>query len=70
MILIATSGYAYKDWKGRFYPDDIKDTDMLSFYSRTFPFTEVNSSYYSMPKSYMFYHMIKKTPDGFLFFCS
>ena len=67
MILVATSGYAYKDWKGRFYPEDIKDKDMLPFYSRNFPFTEVNSSYYSMPNSYMFYHMIKKTPDGFLF---
>jgi uncharacterized protein YecE (DUF72 family) len=67
MIFIATSGYAYKDWKGRFYPEDLKDKDMLSFYSRTFSFTEVNSSYYRMPNSYMFYHMIKKTPDGFLF---
>jgi uncharacterized protein YecE (DUF72 family) len=23
MIFIATSGYAYKDWKGRFYPEDL-----------------------------------------------
>ncbi|HHX22944.1 MAG: DUF72 domain-containing protein [Tepidanaerobacteraceae bacterium] len=67
MILIATSGYAYKDWKGPFYPEDIKDKDMLSFYSRFFPFTEINSSYYSMPNSYMFYHMMRKTPNDFLF---
>jgi uncharacterized protein YecE (DUF72 family) len=67
LILIATSGYAYKDWKGKFYPQDIKDKDMLSFYSKVFPFTEVNSSYYSMPTAYMFYRMAKKTPEGFLF---
>lgn len=67
MILIATSGYAYKDWKGRFYPQDIKDKDMLAYYSKTFPFTEVNSTYYKMPSPYMFYHMIKKTPEGFMF---
>ena len=30
MIYIATSGYAYKDWKGRFILR-IKDKDMLSF---------------------------------------
>ncbi|MDK2878543.1 MAG: hypothetical protein PWR06_1259 [Thermoanaerobacteraceae bacterium] len=67
LILIATSGYAYKDWKGKFYPEDIKEKDMLAFYSKVFPFTEVNSSYYSMPSSYMFYHMMKKTPEGFVF---
>lgn len=67
MILIATSGYAYKDWKGKFYPEDIKEKDMLAFYSKVFPFTEVNSSYYSMPNGYMFYHMMKKTPEGFIF---
>lgn len=67
MILIATSGYAYKDWKGKFYPEDIKEKDMLGFYSKVFPFTEVNSSYYTMPTSYMFYHMMKKTPEKFIF---
>ncbi|ADL07241.1 protein of unknown function DUF72 [Thermosediminibacter oceani DSM 16646] len=67
MILVATSGYAYKDWKGRFYPENMKDGDMLAFYSREFPFTEVNSSYYSMPTPYMFYHMMKKTPGNFIF---
>lgn len=67
MILIATSGYAYKDWKGKFYPSDLKDKDMLSFYSKIFPFTEINSTYYKMPNPYIFYNMIKKTPDGFKF---
>jgi len=67
LILIATSGYAYKDWKGKFYPEDIKERDMLGFYGKVFPFTEVNSSYYSMPNGYMFYHMMKKTPKDFIF---
>ncbi|KYO66481.1 DUF72 domain-containing protein [Thermovenabulum gondwanense] len=67
MIKIATSGYAYKDWIGKFYPEGIKEKDMLSYYSREFPFTEVNSTYYSMPSPYMFYHMLRKTPESFIF---
>lgn len=67
LILVATSGYSYRDWKGKFYPEDIKESDMLSFYSREFPFTEVNSTYYSLPSPYMIYHMMKKTPENFLF---
>lgn len=67
MIKVATSGYAYKDWIGKFYPEGIKEKDMLAYYSREFPFTEVNSTYYSMPSPYMFYHMMKKTPENFVF---
>ncbi len=67
MILVATSGYSYDSWRGPFYPRDIDKRDMLSFYAREFPFTEVNSTYYRMPNRHMLYHMREKTPAGFSF---
>ncbi len=31
-VLAGTSGYAYKEWKGSFYPEDLANDDMLRFY--------------------------------------
>lgn len=67
MIYIGTSGYSYKDWIGPFYPEGVKAGDMLSIYSGTFNFTEINSTYYQIPNPFMFYNMQKKTQEGFVF---
>lgn len=67
MIYIGTSGYSYKDWIGPFYPEGVKPGDMLGIYSGTFNFTEINSTYYKLPNSFMFYNMQKKTGEGFVF---
>ena len=31
-LYVGTSGYAYKEWKGSFYPKDLSAKDMLRFY--------------------------------------
>ncbi|MDO8549024.1 MAG: DUF72 domain-containing protein [Ignavibacteria bacterium] len=67
MINIGTAGYSYKDWIGPFYPEGIKDSDMLNFYSLRFNFVELNSTYYHMPGVKLFQAMNKKTPDSFRF---
>lgn len=67
MIWIGTSGYSYKDWKGTFYPEGIKDKDMLPFYSEHYNFTEINSTYYRMPSTSMFKNMDERTPENFKF---
>ena len=33
---IGTSGYAYAEWKGKFYPDKTRSADMLPFYATQF----------------------------------
>ena len=48
-LLIGTSGYDYPEWKGTFYPADLKRKDFLPYYSTVFNALEVNSSFYSMP---------------------
>ncbi len=67
LLHIGTSGYSYKDWIGPFYPEGTKQGDMLSIYSNTFSFTEINSTYYKIPNPYLFFNMQKKTCDNFIF---
>lgn len=67
MILIGTSGFSYEDWKGVFYPEHIKKTDMLPYYARSFPAIEINASYYAIPGAASFAAMARKTPDNFEF---
>ena len=31
-LLVGTSGYSYKEWKGNFYPEDLSDKEMLQYY--------------------------------------
>jgi uncharacterized protein YecE (DUF72 family) len=67
MIYIGTAGYSYRDWVGPFYPENIKDKDMLHYYSQHFDFVEVNSSYYHMPGRKLFEGMSRKTEENFKF---
>lgn len=67
MIHIGTSGYSYADWKGPYYPEKIKDTEMLPFYAQDFGATEINYTYYRMPSARTLAGMAKKVPDNFLF---
>ncbi|SMB91753.1 Uncharacterized conserved protein YecE, DUF72 family [Thermanaeromonas toyohensis ToBE] len=66
-IYIGTSGYSYRDWIGSFYPPGIQQEDMLSYYAREFPFTEINFSYYRLPSPKVFESMLHKVPESFLF---
>ena len=67
MIRIGTSGYSFKDWKGEFYPVDIKSNEMLEFYARHFKVVEINSTYYAIPKPATFERMAENTPPDFGF---
>ena len=48
-ILIGTSGYDYPEWKGPFYPEDLKRKDFLSYYASQFNVLEINNTFYNMP---------------------
>lgn len=65
MLHIGTCGYSYKDWIGPFYPQGTKDNFMLEYYSGTFDFVEINSSFYHMPRLQLFESIVRRTPDSF-----
>ncbi|MBQ1795455.1 MAG: DUF72 domain-containing protein [Treponema sp.] len=48
-LLIGTSGYDYPEWKGVFYPQDLKRKDFLSYYATQFNALELNNTFYNMP---------------------
>jgi uncharacterized protein YecE (DUF72 family) len=62
IILVGTSGYSYQDWKGPFYPSDIKDRDMLAFYAGRFPAVEINFTYYRLPAARTIAAIARKAP--------
>jgi uncharacterized protein YecE (DUF72 family) len=48
-VRVGTSGWNYPEWKGSFYPDDIKPAAMLAYYTARFATVEVNATFYRMP---------------------
>ncbi len=61
------SGYSYKEWKGNFYPQDIKPEAMLAWYAERLPTVEINNTFYQMPKAGVLENWAKCTPEGFRF---
>ena len=48
-VRVGTSGYAYKEWKGTFYPEKVPANQMLRFYAEHFETVEINNTFYRMP---------------------
>jgi uncharacterized protein YecE (DUF72 family) len=66
-ILVGTSGWTYPSWKGMFYPKDLPGNRFLEFYTTRFPTTEINSSFYRLPKPSTYEKWAAKAPGGFIF---
>jgi uncharacterized protein YecE (DUF72 family) len=66
-LLAGTSGYAFKEWKGPFYPEKLKDAEMLGFYSSKFPAVEINNTFYRLPKENVLIEWAAQVPDHFRF---
>ncbi|KPJ49800.1 MAG: hypothetical protein AMJ41_02310 [candidate division Zixibacteria bacterium DG_27] len=64
---IGTSGYSYWDWRGKFYPVDVKGSDMLSYYKDHFDCVEINSTYYRICYPSTFQKMLQRVPRHFEF---
>jgi uncharacterized protein YecE (DUF72 family) len=67
-IKIGTSGYSFEDWRGTFYPEDIKKGKMFDYYLEYFPAVEINSTYYRIPHPAVMANIEKKSPKGYDFF--
>ncbi|HTZ51310.1 MAG TPA: DUF72 domain-containing protein [Spirochaetia bacterium] len=66
-LRIGTSGYSYKEWKGSFYPEDLKAADMLAFYARNLGTVEINATFYRLPTRKLVEGWASQVPDGFRF---
>ena len=62
-----TSGYAFKEWKGNFYPAGLKDDGMLGYYAGKFPTVEINNTFYRLPKQNVLLDWAAQVPEPFTF---
>ncbi len=66
-ILVGTSGWSYKAWKGSFYPADLPADDMLRHYAGRLPAVEINNSFYRIPKEKVLLEWAAQVPPEFRF---
>jgi uncharacterized protein YecE (DUF72 family) len=66
-LLAGTSGYAFKEWKGGFYPEDLKADAMLAFYAGKLPTVEINNTFYRLPKEHVLQEWASQVPEAFRF---
>lgn len=66
-LYVGTSGYGYKEWKGKFYPRDIKPDAMLPYYAERFNAVEINNTFYKMPNRALLREWMKQVPGRFTF---
>ena len=66
-LLIGTSGFAYEEWKGIFYPQELKNADMLRHYAERFPSVEINYTFRRFPEEKTVLRWREQAPDGFRF---
>jgi uncharacterized protein YecE (DUF72 family) len=62
-----TSRFAYKSWKGSFYPADLPDRSMLAYYGTRFRAVEINNTFYRMPSAHVLQAWAAEVPDDFRF---
>jgi uncharacterized protein YecE (DUF72 family) len=66
-VLVGTSGYSYKEWKGPFYPKDLAAGDFLAYYAEQLATVEINNTFYRMPTAKLVEGWAQVAPETFTF---
>ena len=67
-LWVGACGYSYTDWaEAGFYPPDAKPGLMLPLYAQRFPITELNQTWYQIPKAEAIERQRQQAPPNFLF---
>ena len=66
-IRTGTSGFAYKEWKGAFYPEDLPADRFLSYYAERFRACEINNTFFRMPNPETLRGWVTQVPPSFEF---
>ena len=66
-IYVGTSGFAHKEWKGKFYPEKISPRELLNFYAERLNTVEINNTFYHMPKESVLTSWAEQVPTDFVF---
>jgi uncharacterized protein YecE (DUF72 family) len=66
-LFSGTSGFAYPNWKPRFYPADVPQTRFLAHYATRLNAVEINYTFRRMPAAATLAKWVEATPPGFRF---
>jgi uncharacterized protein YecE (DUF72 family) len=66
-VRIGCSGWAYKEWRGTFYPQKLAQREWLAHYAAAFETVEINSTFYRLPSADAVKNWIEQTPREFRF---
>jgi uncharacterized protein YecE (DUF72 family) len=64
---IGCSGWVYKEWRGLFYPRELKTSQWFEYYARHFDTVEINNSFYRLPSEQAAEGWEKQAPPGFTY---
>ncbi len=65
-LLVGTSGWQYRDWRGRFYPERLAQAKWLEHYAGRFATVESNNAFYRLPEPHTFAAWAARTPADFV----
>jgi uncharacterized protein YecE (DUF72 family) len=65
-VLIGTSGWQYRDWRGVLYPDGLAQRRWLECYADHYATVENNGAFYRLPSEQTFTDWRRRTPEGFV----
>jgi uncharacterized protein YecE (DUF72 family) len=66
VIEVGTSGWQYRDWRGRLYPEGLPQRLWLEHYAERFATVEVNNAFYRLPERDTFVAWRDRTPPDFV----
>jgi len=64
-VRVGCSGWTYKSWRGRYYPDTVPARLWLEHYAADFDCVETNGTFYRLPEARTFADWAARTPAGF-----
>jgi uncharacterized protein YecE (DUF72 family) len=65
-VLVGTSGWQYRDWRGVLYPPGVPQRRWLEYYASQYATVENNGSFYRLPSHETFAGWRARTPEGFV----
>ena len=65
-VLVGTSGWQYRDWRGVLYPPGVPQRGWLEYYATRYATVENNGTFYRLPSPQTFEDWRRRTPAGFI----
>jgi uncharacterized protein YecE (DUF72 family) len=66
-LYVGTSGWAYKEWRPGFYPDELPAARFLEHYGKLLSACEINATFYRLQSQETVERWAQATPGGFRF---